>query len=479
MKVLLLFPPITVNRESIKKCNIPIGLAYVAAILEKGGHDVKVIDISCEGYETERIQGRKLTFGLDDEEIKRRIKEINPEIVGIGCSFTAQFHNAIHVSELVKEVKNIPVVVGGVHATFDVEKVLKNTPSFDYIVMGEGEYTMLDLANKVDKKEIKGLAYREGDKVIINEKRRLIAKLDELPFPARHLFNMEKYFQINKPFNHFPKKDRVASLITSRGCHGQCTFCSSAAFWQNCTRYRSVDSIMEELEFLIKTYNVQEVQFEDDNLTGWPARSKELFQRMKKLNIVWCAPNGVRLDTLDKELLKIMRDSGCYRITFAIESADEGILHNVIKKPYDLSKVKPLAELTKKAGIGLHTYWIIGLPGETKAQMWKTFNFAKSIKAESASFSLAMPLIGTELLQMCKDQDLLVEGFDIKTTNVRRASIKTPDMTKEELEKLCEYFNDEINRGLLWRDPITFFKKYHKAILKNPKNIFNMFKKFS
>lgn len=479
MKILLLFPPITVNKASIKKCNIPMGLAYIAAVLEQAGHEVHVIDISCEGYGIEKEQGTKITFGLPDEEIKKRVKDIGPELVGIGCSFSSQFHNAIHVSKLMKEVMDVPVIVGGVHATFDAEQVLKEIKEIDYIVMGEGERTITELANGKPIENINGLAYRKKGRVVINEKRGLIANLDDLPFPARHLFNMEKYFRINKPFNHFPKKERVASIITSRGCYGKCTFCSSAKFWGGCARYRSVDSVMEEMKMLIDKYKVQEIQIEDDNMTGWPERAKELFRRMKELNIVWCAPNGVRMDTLDKEMLELMKKSRCYRTTFAIESANEDLLHDVIKKPYDLSKVKPLVELTKKIGIGLHTYWIIGLPGETKEQMWKTYNFAKSLKSESASFCLATPMIGTELLETCKDNNLLRDGFDLMKAHYREANIKNPNIPKEEIERLCDLFNNKINKGLLWRNPVAFFKKYSKSMIANPKGIKNMFKKFS
>jgi radical SAM superfamily enzyme YgiQ (UPF0313 family) len=233
------------------------------------------------------------------------------------------------------------------------------------------------------------------------------------------------------------------------------------------------------MEELIEKYKVQEIQIYDDNFTGWPKRAKGILKEMKKLDIVWCAPNGVRIDTIDDEMLRLMKESGCYRLTYAIESGDENILHNVIKKPYDLSKVKPLIEKTKKMGIGVHTYWIIGLPGETKEQMWKTYNFAKSLKAESASFCLATPMVGTELLQLCREQNLLEDDFDVQCANYRKASIKNQYVPREELESLCDKFNDSINRGLLFRDPVAFIKKYYKAISENPKGIINMFKKFS
>jgi radical SAM superfamily enzyme YgiQ (UPF0313 family) len=478
MKVLLLFPPITVNTKSVKKCTLPTGLAYIASTLEKNNHEVYAIDMALEGYETERKYNNQITFGLSDEEIKDKIKKINPEMVGISSIFSSQFHNTVHVSRLVKEVLDVPVVIGGVHPTFESENILRDNYSIDAVVSGEGEFTMLDLANKGSFEDINGLIYKKESNIIRNNDRGLVKNLDEIPSPAFHLFDMEKYIQINKPFNHFPKKDRVLSITTSRGCYGRCTFCSSAKFWGNRLRYRTADSVIKEMEELKEKYNVQELQIYDDNLTGWPIRAKDLFRRMKKLDLVWCAPNGVRIDTIDDEMLGLMKESGCYRLTYAVESGDEHILHDIIKKPYDLNKVKPIIEKTKKAGIGVHTYWIIGFPEETKEQMFKTYNFAKSLKTESASFCLATPMVGTELFKLCKEKNVLEEGFDVQNTNYRHTSIKNPNISKKELESLCDHFNESINKSLLWNNPVAFFKKYYR-VFRHPKELLNMFKKFS
>ena len=479
MKILLLFPPTIVNKQSVKKCDIPLGLAYIAAYLEKNGHIVYVIDISLEGYESEKACGGKIIFGLDDIEIKGRIKDISPDLIGISCSYSLQFHNAVHISALAKEVGDIPVLIGGVHPTFDAGNILRTVKTIDYIALGEGERTTLDLANGKALGDIDGIAYRKSTEVVINKPRALIENIDILPFPARHLFNMEKYIKINKPHNHFPKKNRVASIMTSRGCYARCTFCSSTAFWRNDLRVRTVDNVIEEMRILVDKYDIQEIQIIDDNLTGVKKRAKELFRKMKELNVVWCTPNGVRIDTIDKEMLELMKESGCYRLTYAVESGNQDILDNVIKKPFKLEKVRSIVEMTKKIKIGIHTYWIIGFPEETKEQMIETYVFAKSLGSESSSFCLATPMLGTELLERCKRQHLLREGFIQTEVNYRQSEIKNSSISKEELEKLCDAFNERINRGLLWRDPISFFRKYYKEMLRNPTGIINIFKKFT
>lgn len=477
--VVLLFPPVTVEEGSVKKCDLPLGLAYIASYLEKNGHNVCCIDISLEGYENEEKHNCKITFGLNDGDVKTRIRGISPKIVGISFPYSLQFNNLVRTSKLVKEVdNNILVVVGGVHPTFGAKNILKENKSIDIIVLNEGEETFLEIVRGKPLEEIDGIAYRKDEEIIINKIRKPIRNIDDIPFPARHLFKMEKYIEINLPHNHFPKKKMVASIITSRGCTGHCTFCSSHLFWGSYIRYRSVDNVIAEIKELIETYNIQEIQFLDDNLTGWEDRAKELFKRMKGLNIAWCTPNGVRLDTIDEEMLKLMKESGCYRLTYAPETGNQSILTNVIKKTYDLKTVKPIVDMTKKIGISIHTFWIIGLPNETREQMWNTFEFAKSLKIESASFCLATPMIGTELLEMCKKDNLLREEYDSTISNYRKSYIKNPEMSSKELENLCDYFNSEINKGLLWRNPVAFFKKYYVAVLRNPRRVFNLFRKF-
>ena len=180
MKILLLFPPISVNKQSIKKCDLPLGLAYITAYLERNGHEVNVIDMSLEGYEREREYSGKITFGLDDKEIKGIIKNISPELIGISCPYSLQFHNVVHTSKLIKEVGDIPVVVGGVHPTFDAENILKTVRTIDSIVMGEGEATFLDLANGKALEDIDGLAYRKSGEVVVNSPRHLIPRISHI-----------------------------------------------------------------------------------------------------------------------------------------------------------------------------------------------------------------------------------------------------------------------------------------------------------
>lgn len=470
VKIKLLFPRITVKKGSVKKCDLPLGLAYIASYLEKHNHKVECMDISLEGYENEVEKDGKIIFGLSDDRIISKLLKEKFDFIGISCPYSIQFNNVVELINLIKETLNIPIIVGGVHLTFDVTNILKNCKNIDIIVMGEGEQTFLEIANGKSLEDIKGIAYRKKDKIKINEPRELIKNLDDIPFPARHLFNMEKYIKINKPHNHFPKKHKVATIMTSRGCVGHCTFCSSHIFWGSCIRYRSVDNIIQEIKKLIEDYGIQEIQFLDDNLTGNKKRAMELFEKLKELGLVWCTPNGIRIDTVDRDMLVLMKESGCYQVTYALETANKYILHNVIKKPYNLEQARLIIEMTKKLKIGVHTFWIIGFPNETKEQMLNTFNFAKSLKVDGGSFCLANPMVGTELLRICEEENLLKEDFNIILTDYSKSVIRNNSISKKELEDLCDRFNKGINQDLLWRNPIRFLRKY--------RNLFQRFTKY-
>lgn len=214
-------------------------------------------------------------------------------------------------------------------------------------------------------------------------------------------------------------------------------------------------------------------------MTGRADRAKKIFEKMKDLNIIWCAPNGVRISSIDEEMIILMKESGCYRLTYALESGDEELRNNHINKPYKNDNIKRIVRLTQKHKIGLHTFWIIGFPYETKEQMWKTYRFAIELNSDSASFCLATPMIGTQLLTTCEENNLLREGFDLRTSHYLQANIINPNIGFTELESLVNQFNSSYNRRLLWRNPVKFFKKYGKSIRDNPKGILNIFKKFA
>ena len=281
-RIMLISPKYTLFKKDVRRCITPLGLAYLAAFLEKEGYLVKILDVAAEGYEDIKEHGDFVTYGLEDEEIKKRITEFKPHVVGVSCIFSTQYENVKHILKLVKGIdKTMITLTGGSHPTYTVDEVL-DFDYIDYVVMGEAELSTLQLLNTLnnggDLSKIGGLAYRKEGKKFINHELQYIKNIDDLPLPARHLLDMEQYFKINMPQNPYPKGRRVAQIITSRGCPAKCVFCTTTNFWGNRYRGRSAQSVVAEIRTLQEKHNIDEIQFTDDNLTLNKKRSIEIFE---------------------------------------------------------------------------------------------------------------------------------------------------------------------------------------------------------
>lgn len=450
-KIMLMTPKYTLYKKDIRRCITPIGLAYLAAYLEKENYKVRILDIAAEGHSNVKENGDMLTYGLDDDEIKEKIAEFNPQAVGVSCIFSTQYENAKHILKLVKNIdKNIITMTGGSHPTFALEDML-NLDCLDYIIMGEGELPTLQLLNTLndngDASKVGGVAHKKDGTKFINKELQYVKNLDDLPFPATHLLNMEQYFRINLPQNPYTESKRVAQVITSRGCPAKCVFCTTTNFWGNRYRGRSAQNVVSEIKSLKNNYGIDEIQFTDDNITLNKKRALDIFDGMKDLGLKWCVPQGVAVWALDGEMLEKMKESGCYQLTFAIESGNQYVLDNIIKKPLDLKRVKPLVKKAQEVGIDVHGFFVSGLPGETIEQMHETYDFARDCGFNGASFFLAAPLIGSELLKICTEKGYLAEGKQYSNNSFKIGNITTPEFKADEAQKLIEQFNVLYNQN--------------------------------
>ncbi len=449
-KVMLISPSYTLHKNDVRRCLPPIGLTYLAAALEKEGYQVNILDSATEGYHHLTPEGdRFVTYGLGDEELAKRIGAFNPDVVGVSCIFSTQWENAKKALELAKETKSkVITVVGGSHPTYTLEQTLKNQ-NVDYAISGEGEIPFLQLLNALKHKEepskIGGVSYRKNDQNHLNSDGQFMS-VEDLPFPAYHLLDMERYFSINLPQNPYPLGKRVAQVITSRGCSAKCVFCTTTNFWGNRYRGRSAEKVIEEIKWLKERYQIDEIQYTDDNLTLNKRRAMTILDGIKDLDLHWCLPQGVAVWALDEELMEKMKESGCYQLTFAIESGNEHVLKDLIKKPLRLKKVKPLVQKAKELEIKLHGFFICGIPGETLEQMQQTYDFAKDCGFESASFFAATPLVGSELLDICHKGGYLRPGMTPNDQLYKVGNISTPEFKAEEVEQLVEKFNREFNQ---------------------------------
>ena len=442
MKVLLIMPPFTQSKKAMKRCIVPLGLAYIAAVLENNGIVTKILDCMVEGYHNEVTENdNRITYGLFDFEIKRRIKDFNPDFVGVSCLMSAQAKNAHRMCRLAKEVSaNIQTIMGGCHPAALPFETLKD-PNVNHVVLGEGEQSMLDIV----------LGKREG----VVESKPL--DIDALPMPARHLLPMEKYIRINMPTSTFSPHRRVTQIETSRGCPFQCVFCAATNFWGK-WRGRSPEKVLEEIRMLKTKYKIEELDILDSNLTIDRKRLVKILEGLKEIDIAWANPGGIWVGGLDTELLDLMKESGCYQLSFAIESSNKKILSKVIKKPLKLDRVEPLVKHCRKIGIDLHAFFVSGFPEESVESMKDNYRFAKAMNFTSASFNIVNPIPGSELYEKYP--------VDYSQIELRNASIPHPEISGVQLEKLIAGFNKRFNSSLIYRNPRMFFKNYVGNIIR-------------
>jgi len=341
MKILLIRPPSRHVEGSAKpSASLPLGLLYIASVLEKNGFSVEIYDAQINVHtpfsrDSSGSMHMGDTWELVEEEIKRR----NADLVGITNPFTTQLENTVKVADIAKKVKKDSlIIVGGNHPTVQPDIFFSKTEAVDIVCMGEGEYTMLDIAEACrdnrSVRNIPGTAVKEDSQVRINQSRPYIQDLDNLPFPAYHLTDLEHYFYLNKigyggrPVWRYPGFERAVSVITSRGCPFNCIFCSIHLHMGRKWRSHSSEYVLNHLEFLTSAYNVKHVHFEDDNLTLNTKRFKKILEGLlkRKINITWDTPNGIRADTMTKELLEDCKNSGCTYIIFGVESGDQRVL---------------------------------------------------------------------------------------------------------------------------------------------------------
>jgi anaerobic magnesium-protoporphyrin IX monomethyl ester cyclase len=479
-RVLLIQPPLVVHTNlssEPKGVHPPIGLAYLAAMVE-AECEVRILDSVVEGYHTEvETDKNRIRYGLTHEQIAESIESFKPDLVGVSNCFSSGFREAHAVCQIARSVNpEIVTVIGGPHPSAMPAQVAQQD-AIDFVVIGEGEHTFRDLLRSLGNggwTELDGLAWKDGGKVVLRPKTRFIEDLDALPRPARHLLPMQKYFEIGEAFL-LTKRKPFTPLNTSRGCVAQCTFCPVHATWGGKWRARSAENVLDEIEHLVNTYGVREIHFDDDNLVLNRKRAVALFQGLidRKLDVVWTVPTGLALWAVDDELLALMKRSGCYKLFVAVESGDDHILHKVIRKPLDLKKVKPLVRTMQRLGIEVESFFVVGMPGETRESLKRTFEFARALDTDAAHYFFANPMPGTMLWNECEEKGYLRKGFSLDNVRVECANIETPDMPAVALEQLVA--REEVRGRIraLIRHPLRISRKYLQYVRKDRRVVRN------
>ncbi|RLE09664.1 B12-binding domain-containing radical SAM protein [Candidatus Aerophobetes bacterium] len=449
MRVLFVLPPSKFAlKEAAGITALPLGLAYLASVLEREGHKVKVLDCP--------------TLEYDLKDLEREIKGFRPQVMGI-TSTTSTIYDAYKVARLTKEINpKAVVVIGGPHVSFTAEQTLRECPFIDVVVRGEGETTTEELITCLEEgqplEEVRGISFRKDEKVVETENRPFIENLDELPFPAYHLLPMDRY-KVGR--HHF------ANIITSRGCPFSCIFCSSSQLCGKRWRARSPENVIEELKVLKYEYNISEVEFLDDTFTLNSPRAEKICDLMMRenLNLSWSASS--RVNTLTQRLANKMRKAGCHTIYLGIESGSQKIL-DLIQKGTNLVQAERAVEILKGAKINVLGSFIIGIPGETIKSIKKTIKFAKKLNLNFAQFSICTPYPGTKLFDIARERGFLLTRDWSKYT-ILDPVMKTPGILSKELKRwllkayLSFYLRPKFLLEQVKRRDLFFFRKALKA----------------
>jgi magnesium-protoporphyrin IX monomethyl ester (oxidative) cyclase len=475
-RLMLIFPPSTSVPSFEPMVPTPMGIAYLAAAAREAGYEVSCLDAVVHApYQETPISAQVSRFGLSYEQIMDRVRAFKPEVVGLSCIFSNQWPAVRELARRIKaEAPEIVVLAGGAHPSFLSELCLRDAP-VDYILRGESEHSLLDLLDRLKKgrpvAEVDGLVWRDRGEIRANPKTAYIQDLDTIPFPAHDLLDPERYFKVALPMGYSFLSPRAVPIVTSRGCPCACTFCSSAQLWGRRYRTRSAENVLREMDWLVERFGVRELKIQDDNLTINRERAKKIFTGMieRPWHLNWNTPNGIAVWTLDEELLQLMKRSGCFEITMAIESGSQEVLTDLIKKPLKLAQAREVNRIAREQGITRAAYFIVGLPGETKDQIMRTVRFARELKMVWWAIFIYNPLPGSELFRESVERGYITEESFFETGNQYFSSIiDSEEWTAEELEALIrwEFFRSYFT-GFFW-NPYLISRRWYSYFRYRP-----------
>jgi anaerobic magnesium-protoporphyrin IX monomethyl ester cyclase len=419
VKILLINPPTGSIYYLLRLKTPPLGLAYVAAVLKQAGHQVKIIDLNVEPKDYQTLPYSEF------------------DLVGISVD-TTRYPVSLKIAEAAKKQKRL-VVAGGQHVTFFDSEAL-STGLFDFVVRGEGEYTMLDLVQHIEEgdsfQEVQGISFLSNEELIRTPSRPLIQDLDSLPFPARDLLPLQDYTVTLK--GRF-----MTAALTSRGCPFNCDFCSASQFFGRKWRTRSIENVMEEIKLLYEKYGYRAIAFFDDHFTLNPNRMAEFCEMIlnNDWDLYWWAFSRVDSVVKNEELVKLMSRAGLKQVFIGFESGSQEVLDSY-GKDLNVDSAFKAMEILKRNKISVWASFVIGALNETKKMIKQTIKFANRLNPHYIQFGILTPYPGTLLYEKVKNRLL--------TTNWSKfwagdPVIKLDKLSPKELKKL------------FWRAHLSFY----------------------
>jgi anaerobic magnesium-protoporphyrin IX monomethyl ester cyclase len=424
-----------------------LGIRYITSFLNSKGHKADFIDSLNEEIPTikERvIKDQKIKqIGMNYDSICNLVCR-DTDFIGIGIPFTFLNTTAKELTEKLKEKFDVPIITGGTSPSTLPKKALEFS---DYIIMGEGEIPLLKLLSGEKPSNIAGFASKKFN----NGFSERILNLDELPFPYREE-NFEKYSSFSARGR---KNMKTASIITSRGCPYNCNFCSTHPTSGHDWRNRSVENVLSEIEYLNKKFSISHIEIEDDNFSLNKNKTKKILEEIIKYNertsipLTFSNSNGLRIDTLDEEIINLMKKAGFSPLYMALESGNPETL-KLMNKKLSLDKVYEIAKISSKYGLSIIYFLMIGYPGETKERFTKSIDFCLKLKElGNSKFTtfLTRPYPGTELFEYCVKKNYVKRSVEEDIFLGSRFDISTPDFDENELRWRLKHANDILNDG--------------------------------
>jgi len=418
--ITLIRPPIIFSAKSYSTpITLPVGILYLAAALEKSKYRVKIVDCVGAGINEihTTIDNRFKIQGID---VDRSIQMINKDcdIIGISTMFSQEWpHIRRYINKVRDSFPNAKIIVGGEHVTAMPEFSLRDCPTIDYIIKGEGELALIQLVYNIRKgieEKINGVVFLKDGRYNQSVLAPRLVKIENLPWPSWELLDIEPYFQPN--FTMGISQGRNMPLLATRGCPYQCTFCSSPQMWT--TRYvmRPASEVVDEIEHYIKKYQINSVDFYD--LTAivkkqWVLDFTNELKR-RNLDIIWQLPSGTRSEALDEEVISRLADTGIKFLVYAPESGSKRILKE-IKKKVNLGKLTQSVSFAMKNKIVTKINFIIGFPNEKRLDILKTLLFMWKLalmKVNDCNLSVFSPYPGSEIYDELRKSSIIPEVND-------------------------------------------------------------------
>jgi anaerobic magnesium-protoporphyrin IX monomethyl ester cyclase len=444
---------------------IPIGLAYLAAVAERAGHEVEILDLVLE-------KGVPEAHTI----LRARLRQRKYDLIGLSC-MTVEYPGSVESARIIREADpSVPIVFGGQHPTIRPDEVIGNGVC-DFAVAGEGEDTFLELVktleHKADPANVAGILLHANGSVVRTPPRAARVDVEALPWPAYHLLEMERYFANQSP-RHELKHKRAVQIFTSRGCPWHCIYCHD--LFGKKFRSRSPENVFGEMKMLYDRYGVREYMIEDDIFNFDKRRAKRICDLIlaseMKGNIHLQFDCGLRLECFDEELVKKLAQVGAHHMAVAVESASPRI-QKMIRKNLNLDCAADVLRWTRKYGITTMGYFMIGFPTETVEEIKRTIAFACGIDLDEALFTIVIPYAGTELNRMVIEEGLY-DPNQAATHGDNLAAIKSRYFDFFTLRKMQKraYLSFFLSRGRFWRLLPRLFKpstsrKYLRAIRRN------------